>query len=412
MPERPNADSLRTLLVVPRLPSPPRGGGDLRVLQAINGLAAEGPLAVFGVSSEPASGPPPAGVEVWRCSTDTSISDPPATAAAALRWLRDGGHPYDRFLTDAIAGELEALVEDFRPGVAVIETLALYRYLGFFKQRGLPVALDAHDVETPLQRGMLESGVRAGSVPSPVATRLMAQIEAVERAAFDTADQVWACSHRDARLIRGLFSGCAPVEVVPNTVDVDGYSRASAAVAGNPRSVLFSGAFGYPPNAEAALWLAREMLPQLADRFPDAQLALVGTTPTATMLAMADGDRGITVTGAIPDIRPHLAAASVMAVPIFAGSGTRFKVLEAFASHLPVVSTAKGVEGLDVRADQHYLAGETPEAFASAIGALWADPTVARELVERAVALVSERYSWPVSARRINSALTRLLPAT
>jgi glycosyltransferase involved in cell wall biosynthesis len=362
---------------------------------------------VFGVSGEPTSGPPPAGVEVWQRSSDATLSDPPATASAALRWVRDGGHPYDRYLTDSTMADLEALLEGFRPDAAVVETLSLYRYVEVLKQRGLPVALDAHDVETPLHQGMVELRARAGGVP-PLVASVARRHESVERAAFETADQVWACSHRDAKLIRRLFRGSAPVEVVPNTIDVDGYVQSSATSARKPHSVVFSGSFGYPPNAQAALWLGREVLPQLASRFSDAQLALVGRAPTREMLALAGEDPRITIAGDVPDVRPHLAEASVMAVPLFVGSGTRFKVLEGFASRLPVVSTAKGMEGLDVRAGQHYLAGETADSFASAVVALWSDSAVAEGLAERALACVRERYSWPVSARRIQAALARL----
>jgi glycosyltransferase involved in cell wall biosynthesis len=400
---------MRILVVAPRLPYPPRGGVDLRVLQAVNGGAAAGPVAVFGVRSEPAPAPPDLGIEVWRCSGDASLSDLPARGAATLRWLRDGvGHPYDRYLTDSTAVELEALVEEFRPDAAVVETLTLHRYVEFLKRRGLPVALDAHDVETAVQRSIVESLGGAGGVPSLVASRLAKALELVERAAFRTAHQIWACSHCDAGLVRSLFPGSAPVEIIPNTIAVERYAESSASAARNRHSIVFPGSFAYPPNAQAALWLARDMLPRVLRRFPDALLELVGTTPTAEMLAAASENARITVTGAVPDVRPHLAGASVMAAPIFVGGGTRLKVLEAFASRLPVVSTAKGVEGLDVRAGQHYLAAETAEAFVSAVGALWSHPAVARGLTERALALVRESYSWSISARRIQDALARL----
>ena len=71
----------------------------------------------------------------------------------------------------------------------------------------------------------------------------------------------------------------------------------------------------------------------------------------------------MTVTGTVPDVRPYFAAASVMPVPLSAGGGTRLKVLEAFASGVPVVSTAKGVEGLGLVAEQHYLQAEDPDEF-------------------------------------------------
>jgi Glycosyltransferase len=97
--------------------------------------------------------------------------------------------------------------------------------------------------------------------------------------------------------------------------------------------------------------------------------------------------------------------ASIM--PIFSGGGTRLKVLESFAYGRPVVSTAKGVEGLSARPDEHYLPAETGEQFAAQLNAL-RDPRLVERLAAAGRALVEERYSWRVSGR----SFLQLLQAT
>ncbi|MBM4264259.1 MAG: glycosyltransferase [Deltaproteobacteria bacterium] len=112
--------------------------------------------------------------------------------------------------------------------------------------------------------------------------------------------------------------------------------------------------------------------------------------------------------GAVPDMRPYFANASAMIVPLFQGSGTRFKILEAFASRLPVISTALGAEGLTVKDGKHLLLAETAEEFVEAIASLWNDDHLAQSLAEHGLALVTHHYSQEVAAQRLAAALNSL----
>ena len=80
-----------------------------------------------------------------------------------------------------------------------------------------------------------------------------------------------------------------------------------------------------------------------------------------------DPASGVTATGLVDDTRPYLQAATVFVCPLRSGSGTRFKLMEALACGLPVVSTSVGCEGLNAVDGQHMLVADTPEAFANAV---------------------------------------------
>ncbi len=109
--------------------------------------------------------------------------------------------------------------------------------------------------------------------------------------------------------------------------------------------MLYMGSFGYRPNVDAAFELAEEVLPALRRLGARARLTLVGRGPTPEMERLAAEDPDIVVTGSVPSMLPFLSRPCLMPVPLRHGSGTRLKVLEAFAAGYAVVSTAKGVAG-------------------------------------------------------------------
>jgi glycosyltransferase involved in cell wall biosynthesis len=194
--------------------------------------------------------------------------------------------------------------------------------------------------------------------------------------------------------------------VVPNTVDVDHYAfdpeRSSV------RTLVYPAMFAYLPSEAAALLLIDEVVGPLAERFAETRLVLVGRNATRAMVAAAAQNPRVTLTGPVEDVRPYLETAGAMPVPLFGGGGTRLKVLEAFAAGIPVTSTAKGVEGLDVEAGRHYLRAEDGPGFIEAIGTLWSDPVTSRTLTRESRELVRGEYSWPVAQRAIAAALSSL----
>jgi len=126
------------------------------------------------------------------------------------------------------------------------------------------------------------------------------------------------------------------------------------------------------------------------------------------MIEAARRDPRIVVTGPVPDIRPYLAAASAMVVPLFQGSGTRFKILEAFAANVPVISTPKGAEGLDIEDGTHLLIAESADEFVDAVQQLWADENLAKKLTANGLELLKQLYFWDVTSLRIGKAIKEL----
>jgi glycosyltransferase involved in cell wall biosynthesis len=122
----------------------------------------------------------------------------------------------------------------------------------------------------------------------------------------------------------------------------------------------------HPPNADAAIFFAREVLPRIRAEVSDAAFEVVGREPTSEVLALA-GLPGVRVTGEVPDVRPLLAAASAVVAPLRFGSGARQKILEAWAMEKSVVATTVGAEGLGGRDGEHLLIADGAEPLARSV---------------------------------------------
>jgi len=399
-------------LVISRYGPHQTGGAALRNFQNIRGLGRLGPVDVLTLSEDPREGRVAVdGVREWQrfAIRGARASMLERLRAQSWRW-RPGIHPVlEGYRVSAAEGWLRERTEEYSYRWVVIEELALARYGEISRSRGCRVIFDAHNVEGTLRAELAggDGGDSEGWLRRVRKRVLASRLMAEERRAVCGADQVWACSAMDAKTLSALYGSRAAV--VPNAVEVDAYRRDSAAEDGdwdgNPLTLLFTGSFSYIPNSDAAMRLIGEVLPLVRRRHPNARLWLVGRNPSAAMLLAAKADPAIVVTGAVSSVLPYLHAEAIVVVPLTVGSGTRLKILEAFAAGTPVVSTAKGAEGIDAKDGHHLLLREEPAAIASAAVELWEDASLRGQLVFNAGLLVASHYSWEVAAQRIASSL-------
>ncbi len=141
-------------------------------------------------------------------------------------------------------------------------------------------------------------------------------------------------------------------------------------------------------------------------RCADARLHIVGRAPAAVARRLQGP--GVTVTGEVPDVRPWLEGATVIAVPIRMGGGTRLKVLEALAMGKAIVSTTLGCEGIAVRHGEHLLIGDSAEDFAARVHDLFHSARLRRHLGHQGRALAEQLYTWDLAGERLETLYRRL----
>lgn len=189
-------------------------------------------------------------------------------------------------------------------------------------------------------------------------------------------------------LIQAVKGEARRVEVVPNCVELSDYDLAP-----RPRrndSLIFTGSFTYAPNYEAMCWFLEEVYPHVLEAIPNASLTITGDHADLPLPSLP----GVKLTGFVDDIRPLVASSMASVAPIWTGSGTRLKILEAMALGAAVISTSKGAEGLAIRHNEHLLIADTPRAFAKALIAVLQNARLRQRLANNAYDLVSRRYNW------------------
>jgi glycosyltransferase involved in cell wall biosynthesis len=217
--------------------------------------------------------------------------------------------------------------------------------------------------------------------------------EKEERWGTRLADVTTAVSECDAQYYRGLAARPDQVHLFSNVIDLDAYRQVPPAGEGVGKPCVYlAGSFApKSPMEDAARWMIDRVMPLVRAALPTAQLLIVGSGADRVLSDVNRPD--VVILGEVPSVLPYLCHADVAVVPLRFESGTRFKILEAGACRIPVVSTTLGAEGIPVVDGKDLRLADEPERFAEAIIGLIQDRQAAARLADNLHALVREKFT-------------------
>ena len=188
------------------------------------------------------------------------------------------------------------------------------------------------------------------------------------------------------------------VVIIPNGVDHNYFSP----VQGEKKyDVVFTGNMGYPPNIDAARFIAEEIFPLVLKQFPAAKLLLAGATPHTRVLALKS--KHITVSGWMPDIRESYASSRIFIAPMRIGTGLQNKLLEAMAMEIPCITSILANQALCAEENKEILIGSTAREYADHIIQLLQDEKYALSLARNGHVFVKKVFSWENSVTELET---------
>jgi glycosyltransferase involved in cell wall biosynthesis len=179
--------------------------------------------------------------------------------------------------------------------------------------------------------------------------------------------------------------------VIPNGVDIAAQQQNFGP--SQPDTLVYAGAMTYKANFDAVAYFLAEIWPLIRAERPQATFYVTGKLDGVPVEQLPPRE-GVVLTGYLDDVRPRVAQSWLSVIPLRLGGGTRLKILESLALGTPVVTTSKGMEGLELKAERDLLVADTPKQFAAAVLQLLRDPNLRTALSQRGQLAVN-RYDWP-----------------
>jgi polysaccharide biosynthesis protein PslH len=318
-------------------------------------------------------------------------------------------HSFERLrvTVPALQRALDRILRSTRFDIVNLE----FPHLGHYHLRqappgeGLPaLVVDSHEIAYDLARQFAEASASLGR--RFYASANWPKLRREELAIYREADGVYLCSAADEQRLLDQVPE-ARTAVIPNAADVDYYRPRPTDPSPDGRTVVYFGLLSTVPNVDGVIHFVQDIWPHIAKAHPEARCKIIGGRPPPSLQALT-GPR-VELTGFVPDLRPHLAAAAAIVVPLRLGGGTRLKIVEAMAMGKAIVSTTLGAEGIEAVSGRDIFIEDEPAAFAGAVNRLLADPSLAARIGESARLLAMERYAWRGAAEALEGFYRRIL---
>jgi glycosyltransferase involved in cell wall biosynthesis len=373
----------RALMLSPELPYPLQGGGALRTASLLNYLAQHHAVDLIlfrHLDSQRPLDSLPAGLvdrvlvlELPRHSR-TRVS---RVVRNTKRLLRGTPPLLNRF--EGFGPRISSFLAGRHYRLGVVEHFWCAPYVAVIAPYVEATVMDLHNVESVLHQ---TQAFAADSFMERLAHRQFAGLyRHLEAQWLPRYTAVLTASAQDAQRIAAHARATV---IYPNSVPWQ-----LAPVVAEEEVIAFSGNFDYHPNQTAVAWFAKHVWPTLAARHPTLRWRLIGMNPDSVRCLVGHLPR-VEFTGPVQDAVQELARARAVVVPLLSGSGTRLKIVEAWAAARPVLSTPLGAEGLC--SDNLLIAA--PSEFLEALQKLLVSPVLRETLGAKGRACYEEELTW------------------
>ncbi len=320
------------------------------------------------------------------------------------RWARGAQHlAAGRTATEGLFASrrlrrvVSAWSEETRFDAVVVFCSSMAQYLDVPGLAGVPAVIDLVDVDS---QKWLDYAARTYGVKRWVLGLEGRRLRRLETALADRAAAITLVSGAEADLYRS-FCGRGRLLAVPNGVDLEYFRPCTEVSGGGQASVVFVGALDYHANIDGVEWFCREVWPEVQRQRIGSVFRIIGSRPAPRVRSLGRL-AGVEVVGEVADVRPFLAAASMVVAPLRVARGIQNKVLEALAMGKAVIASRQALEGLDVEPGVHAWEAVSAGAWVDGITSLFEHPEVCSRLGRAGRERMESHYRWEDRLRALD----------
>jgi polysaccharide biosynthesis protein PslH len=391
---------LKILYVCHRFPFPPKRGGKIRPFNMIRHLSGSGhDVTVASLARSPEEAREGEGLAAYCTSYEMAqVRDSVQTVRMLARLPTATPSSMGYFFSPRLAQRVEDLVRRQRFDLIFVHCSSVAQYVA--RVRGVPKILDFGDMDS---QKWLEYA-RYKPFPLSAGYRLEGlKLEREERRLARAFDLCTATTRAELETLESYGLGVAS-DWFPNGVDSAYFAPGDEPY--DPDTISFVGRMDYYPNQECMFDFCANVLPLVRQRRPGIRLSIVGADPSPAVKKLATLP-GVSVTGSVPDVRPHVRRSAAMVAPLNIARGTQNKILEAMAMGVPVVTTPAGAGGVDATPEEHFLVASTHQQQGAAILRILEDRAERQRLAEAGRSRMLSHHDWPGSMRRLDAIIER-----
>ena len=392
---------MKVLFVCHRFPFPPKRGGKIRPFNIIRHLAADHDVTVCSLARSDDEAREGQGIAPFCARFEMArVSDPVQILRMVARLPTSVPSSMGFFYSPDLARRIRDLTARERFDLVFVHCSSVAPYVAGCG--GMPKILDFGDMDS---QKWLEYA-RYKPFPLSLGYRLESRkLERAEKRLARRFDLCTATTRTEWETLEGYDAGVA-TDWFPNGVDNEYF--APSAEPYDPDTICFVGRMDYYPNQQSMFDFCARTFPLLRARRPGLKLLIVGADPSPAVRKLGEIP-GVTVTGSVPDVRPHLYRSALMVAPLSIARGTQNKILEAMASGVPVVTSGVAAGGVDAVEWEHLLVANSPGEYAQAVLHVLDNPVERRRLAAAGRARMLSHHTWPSSMRRLDTIIQRCL---
>jgi sugar transferase (PEP-CTERM/EpsH1 system associated) len=392
---------VKILYLCHRFPFPPKRGGKIRPFNMIRHFAQRNDVTVASLVRSDAEAAEGSGLAAHcRRYEMGRVSEPVQMLRMVARLPTPIPSSLGYFYSAPLARRIREMLARERFDLIFVHCSSVAQYVEHV--RGTPKILDFGDMDS---QKWLEY---ARYKPFPLSLGYALEghkLEREERRVAGCFDVCTATTRAEWETLEGYRTGVS-TDWFPNGVDSEYFAPTDEHY--DRDTIVFVGRMDYFPNQECMFDFCTNVLPRLRAERPMVKLAIVGADPSPAVLRLGQLP-GVTVTGSVPDVRPHARRAALMVAPLNIARGTQNKILEGMAMGVPVVASPTAAGGVDAEAPAHLLVASTPDQFASACLRIMSDPAERHRLARAGRARMLSHHAWEASMRRLDAIVERCL---